>query len=54
MYVATIKIQSIAKPEQSTSKFTYTDLLLDLKIDYTKNNEFLRRKEIKDLQIDYD
>jgi phage baseplate assembly protein W len=52
--VATIKIQSIAKPERSTSKFTYTDLLLDLKLDYTKNNEFLRRKEIKDLQIDYD
>ena len=52
--MATIKVQSIKKPEDSTSKFTYTDLLLDLTLDYTKNNEFLRRKEIKDLKIDYD
>lgn len=52
--MATIKVQSIKKPDDSTSKFTYTDLLLDLELDYTKNNEFLRRKEIKDLKIDYD
>lgn len=52
--MATIKVQSIKKPEDSTSTFTYTDLLLDLELDYTQNNEFLRRKEIKDLKIDYD
>jgi len=54
MYVATIKVQSIAEPEKSESSFLYTDLKLDLQIDYTKNNEFLKRKEVRDLQIDYD
>lgn len=52
--MATIKVQSIQQPEKAKSNFTYTDLLLDLELDFTKSNEFLKRKEIKDLKIDYD
>jgi phage baseplate assembly protein W len=52
--VATIKVNSIAQPKKPASKFTYTDLLLDLEFSYTQNNEFLKNKEIKDLEINYD
>lgn len=52
--MATIKVQSIAEPRKSSSDFTYTDLKLDLELNYTRNNEFLKRKEVKDLKIDYD
>jgi phage baseplate assembly protein W len=52
--VATIKVSSIAEPTKSTSDFTYTDLKLDLEFDYTRNNEFLKKKEVRDLKIDYD
>jgi phage baseplate assembly protein W len=52
--VATIKVQSIQQPARAKSNFTYTDLLLDIKLDFTKSNEFLKKKEIKDLKIDYD
>lgn len=52
--MATIKIESVAQLEKSQSSFTYTDLKLDLEFDYTKNNELLKRKEIKDIKIDYD
>ena len=52
--MATIKIESIAEPSKSASKYTYTDLGLDLQFDYTRNNEFLKRKEVRDLKIDYD
>lgn len=52
--MATIKISSIAEPDKPASKFTYTDLKLDLEFNYTQNNEFLKRREIKDLEIDYD
>jgi phage baseplate assembly protein W len=52
--VATIKINSVAEQTKSQSKFTYTDLKLDLEFNYTKNNELLKNKEIKDLSIDYD
>ena len=52
--MATIKVQSLAEPKKAKSNFTYTDLKLDLEIDYTQNNEFLKNKEIKDLKIDYD
>jgi phage baseplate assembly protein W len=52
--VATIKIESVAQLEKAQSNFTYTDLKLDLEFDYTKNNELLKRKEIKDIKIDYD
>jgi len=52
--VATIKVNSIAQPKKPSSKFTYTDLMLDLEFSYTQNNEFLKNKEIKDLEINYD
>ena len=52
--MATIKIESVAQLEKAQSNFTYTDLKLDLEFDYTKNNELLKRKEIKDIKIDYD
>jgi len=52
--VANINIQTIAQPERTQSDYTYTDLKLDLQLGYTKNNEFLKRREIKDIQIDYD
>jgi len=52
--VATIKVESIAEPSKTNSDFTYTDLKLDLEFDYTRNNEFLKRKEVRDLKIDYD
>ena len=52
--MATIKVNSIAQPKRPASKFTYTDLLLDLEFSYTQNNEFLKNKEIKDLEINYD
>ena len=52
--MATIKIESVAQLDKSQSSFTYTDLKLDLEFDYTKNNELLKRKEIKDIKIDYD
>lgn len=52
--MATIKVQSLAEPKKAKSDFSYTDLKLDLEIDYTQNNEFLKRKEIRDLKIDYD
>lgn len=52
--MANINIQTIAQPERTKSDYTYTDLKLDLQLDYTRNNEFLKKKEIKDIQIDYD
>lgn len=52
--MATIKVQSIAEPNKTESNFLYTDLKLDLQLDFTRNNEFLKRKEIRDLKIDYD
>jgi hypothetical protein len=52
--VASIKIQSVAQPVVAVSTYTYEDLKLDLQFDYTINNELLRRKEIKDLKVDYD
>lgn len=52
--MASIKIQSVAQPVVAVSTYTYEDLKLDLQFDYTINNELLRRKEIKDLKVDYD
>lgn len=52
--MASIKIESVGQQDKSQSRFTYTDLKLDLEFDYTKNNELLKRKEIKDIKIDYD
>ena len=52
--MANINIKTLAQPAKTSSSFTYTDLKLDLELNYTQNNEFLKRKEIKDLKIDYD
>lgn len=52
--MANINIKTLAQPAKTSSEFTYTDLKLDLELDFTQNNEFLKRKEIKDLKIDYD
>lgn len=52
--MATIKVESIASPKKAVSNFTYTDLALDLQFEYTQNNEFFKRKEIKDLVVNYD
>ena len=52
--MATIKLQTLAKPPQLARNFTYSDLHLDLTYDFTQNNEFLRKKEIKDIIVDYD
>jgi len=52
--VATIKINSVAEPVRPASNFIYTDLKLDLEFEYTQNNELLKKREIKDLKLDYD
>ena len=53
-YVANIKLQTLAKPATVAKEYTYSDLHLDLLFEYTKNNELLRKREIKDISIDYD
>jgi phage baseplate assembly protein W len=52
--MAKVTLQTIAKPESSTSGFTYSDLHLDIDFKYTKNNEFLKTQEIKDIIADND
>lgn len=52
--MASIKLQTLSEPEKSTTGYTFNDLHLDLEYSYTKNNEFLRQREIKDLVVDYD
>jgi hypothetical protein len=38
----------------SVSGLTYKDLRLDLKVNYTKNSQLLKKREIKDLQLSGD
>lgn len=52
--MATLKLQSIAEPKKPLSQFTYSDLKLDLELQYTDNNELLKQSEIKDLLLSYD
>lgn len=52
--MASIKLQTLSEPEKSTSGYTYNDLHLDIEYSYTRNNELLRQREIKDLVTDYD
>ena len=52
--MATIKVTSIREPKKSNSSFTYTDLKLDIEFDYTRNNEFQKKKEVRDLTLNYD
>lgn len=49
--MAAIVLDALSVPLSSS---TYKDLLLDLKIDYTKNTQLLKRREIKDIQISED
>ena len=46
--MAAIVINNLSVPSQ---KALYRDIVLDLKIDYTKNTQLEKRREIKDLQI---
>lgn len=52
--MATIKVNSIKQLPKSNSSFTFTDLKLDIEFDYTRNNEFQKRKEVRDLILNYD
>jgi len=52
--VPSIKLNSIKKPDANQAGFTYSDMHLDLKFDYTRNNELKKIKEIKDSVNDYD
>jgi phage baseplate assembly protein W len=49
--MAAIIVDALSVPLSSS---TYKDLLLDLKINYTKNTQLLKRREIKDIQISED
>lgn len=53
--MATIKLQTLNEPQKLTNGYTYNDLHLDLKYSYTRNNELLRQKEVKDIvtSLDY-
>jgi phage baseplate assembly protein W len=52
--MASIAIQSLTAPPKNTDGFTYKDLHLDLKYSYTRNNELLKRPEVKDIVGDFD
>ena len=52
--MATIKLQTLNEPKKLTAGYTYSDLHLDLVYSYTRNNELLRQREIKDIVADYD
>jgi len=49
--MAAIVLNTISAPLSSP---IYKDLLLDLKVAYTKNTQLLKRREIKDIQISED
>jgi phage baseplate assembly protein W len=52
--MASIKLNSIQQPKKPISAYTYSDLYLDLKMNYTKSNELLNQSEVKDLTVSYD
>jgi phage baseplate assembly protein W len=49
--MAAIVVNSVTS---SISGSLYKDLLLDVKIDYTRNTQLLKRREVKDIQISED
>ena len=49
--MAAIVVNSVTS---SVSGSLYKDLLLDVKIDYTRNTQLLKRREVKDIQISKD
>jgi phage baseplate assembly protein W len=52
--MASIKLNSIQQPKKPISTYTYSDLYLDLKMNYTKSNELLKQSEVKDLTVSCD
>ena len=46
--MAAIVINNLSLPSQQP---LYRDLLLDLKVDFTKNKQLLKKQEIKDIQV---
>ena len=52
--MANITISSVRKQPKTAQGFTYSDLKLDLEFDYTRNNELLKQKEIKDIKNSFD
>jgi len=49
--MAAIVVSSLTS---TLSTATFKDLLLDLKVDYTKNTQLLKRREVRDIQISED
>ena len=49
--MAAIVVNSVTS---SVSGSLYKDLLLDVKIDYTRNTQLLKQREVKDIQISED
>lgn len=49
--MAAIVVSSLTS---TLSTATFKDLLLDLKVDYTKNTQLLKKREVKDIQISED
>lgn len=49
--MAAVVLDKFSAPQQGS---LYTDLLLDLKINYTQNTELKKRREIRDIQISRD
>lgn len=52
--MAAIKLNSLKEPKKSISTFTYSDMHLDIEMQYTKNNELLKQTEVRDLALSYD
>lgn len=52
--MANVTLQTIAKPSKASTGYTYNDLHLDLEYTYTRNNEFLKENEVKDIVSDND
>ena len=52
--MSSIVLQSLSKPVPSTQGYIYSDLHLDLTYSYTRNNQLLKKHEIKDVVADFD
>jgi len=52
--MAGIKLNSLQQPKKPISTYTYSDLHLDLEMNYTKNSELLKQSEVRDLAMSYD
>lgn len=52
--MANVALQTIAKPSKSSTDYTYNDLHLDVEYTYTRNSQFLKENEVKDIVSDHD